>query len=116
MVYDKWKINGFDREDAVRLTKGGINPLVAVILASRGVRDIERARRFLDTSLDAVHDPFLLAGMDRAAARVRQAIERAEHVVVFGDYDVDGMTASCLLAGFLRKKRGKLRYIHTLPS
>jgi len=103
MVYDKWKINGFDRDDAVRLTKGGINPLVAVILASRGVRDTERARRFLDTSLDAVHDPFLLSGMDRAAARVRQAIERAEHVVVFGDYDVDGMTASCLLAGFLRK-------------
>ena len=104
MVYDRWKINGYDRDDAVRLTDSGINPLIAVILASRGVTDAERAGRFLDTGLTAVLDPFGMQGMEAAAARVRRAIDEREHVVVFGDYDVDGMTASCLLAGFLRKK------------
>ena len=104
MVYDKWKINGYDRDDAVCLTQGGINPLIAVILASRGVHDIDRANRFLDTGLSAVLDPFGLRDMDAAAARVSRAIKEHERVVVFGDYDVDGMTASCLLAGYLRKK------------
>jgi len=103
MLFEKWNIHGYDRPDAVRLSRSGINPLVAVILASRGITQPEDADRFLDTGLSAVCDPFLLCGMREAAARVRRAIDEKEHVVVYGDYDVDGMTSSCLLAGFLRK-------------
>ena len=104
MKYGSWRINGYDRDNAVKLVRGGVNPLVAVVLASRGVSDVSAYHTLMQESVDALHDPFLMKDMDKAAARVSQAIRNNEHVAVYGDYDVDGITGTCLLAGYLRTK------------
>ena len=104
MKYGSWKITGYNRDDAVRLVRGGASPLVAVVLASRGIGDPDSFRRLGQESVSALHDPFLLKDMDKAADRVKQAILNNEHVAVYGDYDVDGITGTCLLSGYLRSK------------
>ncbi len=103
-MFDRWNIAGFDRASAVMLVHAGFNPLPAVLLASRGLEDPDRAREFLSGGLERLSDPLTMADMDKAAFRVRRAIENRERVAVYGDYDVDGITASCLVAGYLRSK------------
>ncbi len=102
MKFENWYIHGFNRDDAVGLVHSGFNPLVAVILAARGITSAAQAARLLTIGLSGLYDPFLMADMDRAAARIQQAVQNRERVVVFGDYDVDGMTSSCVMSEFLR--------------
>ncbi len=104
MKFDSWIINGYDRAAAVELTRSGINPLVSVFLASRGMTTVQSARDFLFDDLSIIGDPYLLTGMDAAVGRIRRALENGEKIAIYGDYDVDGMTASCLLASFFRSK------------
>jgi len=72
-------------------------PLVARLLVNRGLGDPETAQRFLSPKLDQLHDPFLMTGMNAAVARVRQAVERREKILIYGDYDVDGTMAVVVL-------------------
>lgn len=72
-----------------------------MILASRGLNTGADARAYLDCNAPLL-DPFLMTDMDLAARRVRLAMDRGEKIAVFGDYDVDGITATCLLTDFLR--------------
>lgn len=81
----------------------GIDPTVASLLAARGVRDGSSARRFLTSSLADVRDPLLLKGMGEAVDRLVLARSRGETVCVYGDYDVDGVTATALLTSFFRQ-------------
>lgn len=104
MKFVDWVIKGYDRASAVKLSRSGINPLVSVFLASRGMTTVEAAENFLNDDLSRVHDPFLLKDMDIAVERINQAMENGERIAVYGDYDVDGMTASCLLASFFRSR------------
>ena len=104
MKFDIWEISGYDRPAAVSLCRGGINPLVSVILASRGIKDPEQAIEFLKSDMSIVHDPFLLPDMDKAVERINAAIDTGEHIADNGDYDVDGMTSSCLMADYLRSR------------
>ncbi len=83
------------------LVGSGYAPLAAMVLACRGIRTEAQAHKYLDCNT-ALHDPFLMTDMDRAAGRVALAMERGETIAVFGDYDVDGITATCLLTDFLR--------------
>jgi single-stranded-DNA-specific exonuclease len=77
--------------------------LLARILAGRGV-EVEEAVRYLDPTVrDLMPDPSVLAGMDAAAARLADAVQRGETVAIFGDYDVDGATSAATLARFLRR-------------
>ena len=85
-----------------RLLQAGYTPLLAAVLASRGIVTEAQARDFLDDGPPRLADPFLLADMDAAVARIRQARDRHETVAVYGDYDVDGITATCLLTEYLR--------------
>ena len=101
-MYDRWNVRGYDRGEAVRLCRRGLNPMVAVLLASRGITDAEALSDWLRDDLSALSDPLSFQDMERARDRVRQALERGEHVAVYGDYDVDGITASCLVADYLR--------------
>lgn len=80
----------------------GVAPFVAGILCARGFHEPERARNFLKPRLAALSDPFLLPDMDAAVARVLQAIDREERIVLFGDYDVDGVSSLALLTRVLR--------------
>ena len=76
-------------------------PLAAMILSARGLNTPQAAHRYLDCSCP-LDDPFLLTDMDLAAGRVGLAMAKGEKIAVFGDYDVDGITATCLLTDFLR--------------
>ena len=84
------------------LVQSGYAPLTAMILSARGIEDARQAHAYLgcDAPLD---DPFLMKDMDLAAGRVGLAMTRGEKIAVFGDYDVDGITATCLLTDFLRR-------------
>ncbi len=84
-------------ESAAGLERDGVAPWLAALLARRGVEDSRGAERFLHPSLDQLHDPFLLAGMEEAVARLLEARDRKQAVAVVGDYDVDGISATALL-------------------
>jgi len=80
----------------------GLHPIVASILERRGIGSPEEAERFLCPSLNHLHDPFLLKGMDAAVAALDEALREGRRIVISGDYDVDGITSSTLLVKFLR--------------
>ena len=77
--------------------KAGLGPEAARLLFSRGIKDEDSLSRFLAPSLDDLHDPYLLHDMDKAVERIRQAIERGELILVYGDYDADGMTSASIV-------------------
>ena len=85
------------------LVTGGYAPLTAMVLASRGLTSPAQAQQYLACN-EALPNPFLLRDMDLAVGRVRLALARGEKIAVFGDYDVDGITATCLLTHFLRAR------------
>lgn len=84
-------------EAADRLRSEGLSPRLAALLAQRGIENSDSARSFLHPSMDQLHDPFLLAGMEAAVDRLEEAIDQEQIVVLVGDYDVDGVTATALL-------------------
>ena len=81
-------------------------PIVAHLLVSRGLDEPEAAERFLCPRLAQLHDPFLMADMGAAVARLRQAVERREKILIYGDYDVDGTVAVVVLLTALRALGG----------
>ena len=101
MKYGTWNTATYTAPQVDALQQAGYSPLTARVLCSRGITAAQDAARFL--SCDApLCDPFLLREMDAAAARILQALEQGEKIAIYGDYDVDGITATCLLTDFLR--------------
>ncbi len=88
----------------------GVSLLAAKILCARGYRTPASARAFLDKDLSRLHDPMLLKDMDRAVSRICSAMASGEPIAVYGDYDVDGITATYILTDFLRSKGVDCRY------
>jgi len=76
--------------------------LLARLLVRRGIEGLEEAQRFLHPKLTHLHDPFQLPGMEAAARRIVRAVQTGEKVAIFGDYDVDGVSATCLMCEFFR--------------
>ena len=111
-----WKIKDLDPKGQVELSEAlGVHPIVAQVLINRGigVEDLDFARQFLNSDLTQLHDPFLMKGMKEAVERVKQAQTKKEKVLVFGDYDVDGVTSSALLNRAL--DRLGVDVIHHIP-
>ncbi len=104
MKYKQWKICTPPAEACRAMVAAGIPPLPAAVLCARGLDTPEKAREFLDDREALLHDPFLLKDMDRAVARIQKALEQHETIAVYGDYDVDGITSTCLLTDFLRRQ------------
>ena len=100
--YGIWNVNVPDVSAVNSLVRSGYAPLAAMVLASRGILDQSQAHKYLDCSAPLL-DPFLMTDMDKAAGRVGLAMAMGEKIAVFGDYDVDGITATCLLTDFLRR-------------
>ena len=96
-----WKIP-YAKPDSVLLEKAGISPLLARVLAARGLTDPDRVRRLLSSGAELLHDPMQMLGMSVACTRIQKAIAGKEKVTVYGDYDVDGITSTCLLTDYLR--------------
>src|SRR5262245_29448217 len=94
----QWRIAEPDpTAQALLATAIGVPPLLCQLLINRGITDAITARAFLSPSLYDLLDPCLLHGMQPAVQRLLTAIQRAEPIAVYGDYDVDGVTATALL-------------------
>ncbi|MBR4194879.1 MAG: single-stranded-DNA-specific exonuclease RecJ [Oscillospiraceae bacterium] len=105
--FGAWKVSSFDAGQVRELEQAGYGALCARILSARGYGDAAAAREYLrgDAPLNS---PFLMKDMKAAADRVRLAVARREHIAVFGDYDVDGITSTALLTEFLRGMGGRV--------
>ena len=105
--YGAWNVSSFDAEQVRELEQAGYGPLCARILSARGYGNAASAREYLrgDAPLNS---PFLMKDMKIAADRVRLAVARREHIAVFGDYDVDGITSTALLTEFLRSQGARV--------
>ena len=79
-----------------------VEPFVATLLIQRGIETFDQARLFFRPNLADLHDPFLMKDMDKAVARIENAISKNENILVFGDYDVDGTTAVSLVSSYLK--------------
>ena len=108
MRYERWAVAAPCPETRAELEAAGIPPLLAAVLSARGIGSAQQARRLFSPSREPLADPLLMRDMDRAAARVRLALDRGEPIAVYGDYDVDGITATCLLTQFLRGCGGQV--------
>ncbi len=98
MVPPVWERAAADPAAADRLAAAlGLDPVIARLLAARGLTDPDAASRFLRPSLDHLHDPMRLAGLPEALHRIQQAIASRERVAIHGDYDVDGITSTVIL-------------------
>ncbi len=84
-------------------TAANLPPLLCQLLINRGITDAAAARDFLSPSLHDLLDPFLLHGMERAVQRLLTALQQGEQIAIYGDYDVDGTTATSLLVMFFRE-------------
>jgi len=104
MRFSSWNIGGFDRDTAVEFCRDGVNPLVSVFLASRGVTEMENVHELLGDVPFQFHDPFLMTDMDKAVTRIKKAVDANERIAIYGDYDVDGMTSCTVLAIWLNSK------------
>ena len=102
LKYGIWNIERPEMGAVNTLVGEGYPPLPAMVLASRGIRDAKHAHAYLDCNAQ-LHDPFLITDMDLAVGRVALAMERGEKIAVFGDYDVDGITSTCLLVDFFTR-------------
>ena len=103
MKYGIWNIQAPEPGAVNALVGGGYPPLSAMVLAARGLTTPKDAGAYLDCNAQ-LYDPFLMTDMDLAAGRVGLAIDRGEKIAVFGDYDVDGITSTCMLTDFLRRQ------------
>ena len=104
----RWEVLPSDAQAEHELVRQlGVSPLVARVLVARGKRDVDEAARFLSPSLERDWaDPLDIPGMAEAADRVERALLDGERIAVFGDFDVDGMSATCLLTLALRRMGG----------
>lgn len=107
-----WKIKESGNSELIEKLAGelNINPVLANLLVQRNITSFDQAKEFFRPSLDCLHDPFLMKDMDLAVARLQEAIDKKQHILVYGDYDVDGTTSVSLVYSFLRKHYNNLDY------
>jgi len=103
MVKKHWVFKQIDATQQAALAAAlSISPITASVLLSRGVTTEDQARRWLSSDLYAEHDPFLLPDMERAVDRLHAAVTRSERICFYGDYDVDGISATSQFVTFFR--------------
>jgi single-stranded-DNA-specific exonuclease len=99
----RWRVRPHDASRILDLSRGsGLSPLVAQILLNRGIDDPKRALSFLEARMGSLHDPELLPGAVEAAVRIRRAMDEGRKIVIYGDYDVDGVCGTSILWSCLR--------------
>ncbi len=113
MKFPVWHVAQTDCAAVERLTDAGYPYLVSSVLASRGVSCPEQATEFLTQETTLVHSPFLMKDMDKAVARIDRALADGERIAIFGDYDVDGITATCIMVDYLKGRGADV--VHYIP-
>jgi single-stranded-DNA-specific exonuclease len=99
----RWKVNASVDKDIVNdlASSLGLNSKLADLLAQRGVRTYEEAKKFFRPSMDDLHDPFMMHDMQKAVDRISKAMKSEQTIMIYGDYDVDGTTAVALMYSYL---------------
>lgn len=110
MKYQQWNIAQRSQEAYKAMERQGVPTLVAATLCARGMTDLAEAKGLLSSGEDQLQDPFLMKDMDLATARIGRALRNGEKIAVYGDYDVDGITSTCLLTHYLRAQGGDVCY------
>lgn len=110
MKYQQWNTATGSETAYQTMREQGVATLVSAVLCARGFTTLEDARDFLSGSPELLADPFLMKDMDLAVARIRRALRDEEKIAVYGDYDVDGITATCVLTKYLRAQGGEVIY------
>ena len=113
MKFPSWHVAQENCAAAERLADAGYPYLVSEVLASRGVERAEDAAEFLTQETTLTYSPFLMRDMDKAVERIAQAIAAGERIAIFGDYDVDGITATCILVDYLKGRGADV--VHYIP-
>ena len=100
----RWTIKPQPEADKIDALSKALNvdTIVATLLVQRGIETFDEAKKFFRPSLNDLYDPFLMKDMDKAVNRIIEAIQNEEHILVYGDYDVDGTTSVALLSSFLK--------------
>ncbi len=106
----EWKFPGECKVDSLLVEAAGGSELLAKLLASRGIASADEARSFLDPSQYTPTSPMSLPDMPRAIVRITQAIEQQERITIYGDYDVDGVTATSVMLSVLRRLGADVDY------
>lgn len=106
-----WKVKQTNQKLQKEISQSlNISEVLAQILINRGVTTVEEARNFLTCNLTDLHSPFLLKGMEKAVQRIKKAINKGERIMVWGDYDIDGITGTYLLVSVLEKMGAEVYY------
>lgn len=101
----KWEYYSCDEKLVEQIQeKFKVSKLLATILVNRGIVEEERIRKFLEPTRDDFYDPFLMPDMEIAVNRMLQAMEQKEKIMIYGDYDVDGITSISVLQKFLKER------------
>jgi single-stranded-DNA-specific exonuclease len=107
----RWIVSPCRTEEAQSLARNaGIPPLIAGLLLARGISTAADAEQFLNPRIEQLLDPFSMLGMDRAVERIQQAVTAKEPILIYGDYDVDGTTATVLLKTTIEMLGGSVRF------
>lgn len=101
----KWKICETDDKTIEELeVKYNLNKLIATILSNRGINEEKQIEKFLNPKRDDFYNPFLMPDMKKAVNRILKAIENKEKMIIYGDYDVDGITSITVLKSFFEDR------------
>lgn len=101
----KWEICKINEEDINKICEeNNLSQLIGSILASKKIISKDEIREFLNPTRDDFHDPFLMPDMEKAVERILIAIQNKEKIIIYGDYDVDGITSVTVLKKFLEEQ------------
>ena len=110
MGHKKWVVEPFDKDLAAEISEEfNIDPFLALLLVTRGIKNYEDVDEFLNCELDLI-DPFNIIDMDKAVQRIKTAIENNEKIAVYGDFDADGVTATAVVYEFLKSEGADVLY------
>jgi single-stranded-DNA-specific exonuclease len=112
MTNKRWKIRDVNDDYSVKSLADSLNisDILARLLIQRDITNFSQAKNFFRPSLDSLHDPFLMNGMESATYRVIKALTENQLVMIYGDYDVDGTCSTALLYLFLKELGAKVEY------
>ena len=107
MSAKRWNVTpGDNQAEALLIMDLGVHPIIARMLVQRGLTTPELADEFLNPTLDRLHDPLLLPDAEAACHRIKTALHNKEKILIYGDYDGDGVTSAALWTRLLRSLGG----------
>ncbi|MDQ0158729.1 single-stranded-DNA-specific exonuclease RecJ [Alkalibacillus salilacus] len=106
-----WQLNNIENQTQLSVS---VSPVIKRMLAKRGIDNDEQAQQFLYPNINDLHNPFLFEDMEKTVQRIQQAIDTGEHIVIYGDYDADGVTSTSVLVSTLQSLGAVVDYY--IPS